>query len=640
MESYRFHKILTTIVLICVVVLGNAQSDLILFKTGEQKEVVLILDKIPGPNDILQYKELNSTDNLSIPMNQIQKLILSDGYVLYESEDPLPLKQENLSSEKQTVANPTDTILFTNGEVKQAILLLNEMPSSAGNLKYKLPNSDEVITISMQNIEQLILSDGYTIYKKMVESKEPKTIPEPEESSEGKMLANSEESTKKQTIPLGLDALALDPIRQDSIKVYVQVQKELLKQQNIACVQSANKLKNEIQYEAVMLFNQLKEETEKVRSKASIANFSMQTNVQEQAYAAFGDEIELLKCNNTSVDAVLTIEVDTAGKLVQFEDEVKSAEALRYYTQLRENSIKPYFQQNTFPTVDTLIDFSSEIKSFIQSKSQQVAAHSCQEEFEGFMALISSRFEELDKSIQSKNTIYRVPIKYSFKNVFQTWIYYNKKLQIVNKKAPNTPVTNPELVKEFEESTKKKPQAGKYTVSTCIYKDLNDSIQMTVMNVKKKYTYFIHFGVNVGTIIPTQDYDFDLRVAEVLPIEGMLVFHRFGLFGGYGLRTSNPLEQTSVDDGLYLTENSKYYQGGIYIGLGQFIYIKTGYSHLNRELVEYENGFEISRSNIEAVPGFIAGASLIFPGIQFESGYNYSFKAPYVSVGMNIPINK
>jgi len=191
---------------------------------------------------------------------------------------------------------------------------------------------------------------------------------------------------------------------------------------------------------------------------------------------------------------------------------------------------------------------------------------------------------------------------------------------------PFTFATNtqePKLLNEFVTKlnniaffNKKIPDAknGKYKVrlNTAV---LNDStIGPDLDYVQRKYKYMSHVGFNVGTFITNgkleagnDTYDGKLSFWNVF-----LIYHHYGLFGGKSFANN-----TILDD---------YYEYGIYLAPGNYFYFKLG-------LAKY-NGMNFS-NKIQP----IIGASFIFPVFQFEGGYNFSLKYPYIMIGFNIPYN-
>lgn len=590
---------------------AKAQSDMLQLKTGEEKKVVLVLDEMPTENSTLKYKLFGKEKIEEISMTKVHKLTLSDGYVLYEDDEPLEIKKE--TPKPAPTATNTDKMYLKTGEEKSVVLILEEMPTSNSVLFYKNVGNDTKLSISMTKVKKLVLSDGYVLYE---------TADEPAKEEPNKETVVAEEVISTSTI----DSLA---------RVKEQEREYQRKQQAIYCSQTTENLKKEFDYEAVKLYDQINAEIEQKKTSFSAASYNMTEKVKNDLYKYIKDEVLLLRSSGSSVDALLTVYVGADGKVLNQIDEVKNAKYLRNYTQLREETIYPYFRNGTFPTADTIFDYTNQIKAFLISYKEKFLKTDCPDEFTEIYKIAENRLEGVEKTIVPKSTVYKIPITYTFDSKYQTWIKYKSLLQIKNK-GGNIDVKNKDVKEDFYAKFKK-PRNGKYSVFTHYYKALDDSLKMSIQSAKRKYIYYIHLGANIGTVFPIKPNP-TLSIGEIMPIEGFLIFHRIGFFGGYGLQFTQPYKNEVLDGNYY--ENVKYFHGGLYIGLAQYFYIKVGYAQLNYSNVEYNNDFEINREKDLKRYGFLAGFSLVFPVVQFEGGYNYTLRSPYVSGGLNIPINR
>ncbi|MCB9257418.1 MAG: hypothetical protein H6579_09830 [Chitinophagales bacterium] len=610
------------------------QSDQILFKNNEEKEVVLILDNIPTKEDILSYKLPNSEVVMNIPMYKVQRLTLSDGYILYEDSEPI---DEVKTTKQELLKNNSiayDKIELKNGAFIEVLILLEEGQKLEleEELKYKLPNSPYSKSIKLTEVSKVILSNGLVVYNSL-------NLPEPQKTSNTTNKIEHQNTLVSEKNYPNIEAVVQESETNHHLtdsSSFNNNNSQSYSQTQIICSKEVETLKREIDYRAVVLYEQILKEIEQARTIYSNASFSETETFKKKLFSAIDDEIILLKCNEAFVEAEITIYVDTLGNAIEILDEVEDVKQLRLYTTLRENSIYPYIRNHTFNVVDTLFNYTKQIEDFFDSYQIKINQTNCPQEFEEVLDIARYRFWNIEKLIKSKYTIYKVPIKYSFTSKFQTWIYHNDNVQVKGK-GENIKVTDKKILNEFKENLGKKKN-GEYQVGICIFSILSDSIQMSISYVKQKYIHYIHIGSSIGSFIPLNNTSYNWKFGEIMPLEGMLIFHRFGLFGGYGLNLTDPYGNTTLE-GSYL-EKSKYFHGGIYLGLAQYFYFKAGYCQLDSEIAKYSNSIELNRSNFNRKHGFTTGLSLVFPVVHFEGGYNYIFNSPYVSAGLNIPLNK
>lgn len=196
---------------------AKAQSDMLQLKTGEEKKVVLVLDEMPTENSTLKYKLFGKEKIEEISMTKVHKLTLSDGYVLYEDDEPLEIKKE--TPKPAPTATNTDKMYLKTGEEKSVVLILEEMPTSNSVLFYKNVGNDTKLSISMTKVKKLVLSDGYVLYE---------TADEPAKEEPNKETVVAEEVISTSTI----DSLA---------RVKEQEREYQRKQQAIYCSQTTDR---------------------------------------------------------------------------------------------------------------------------------------------------------------------------------------------------------------------------------------------------------------------------------------------------------------------------------------------------------------------------------------------------------------
>lgn len=662
----------------------QAQNDEIKFMNGETKQVILVLDAMPTASSILKYKELNSSVEKEVSMSEVQKITLSDGYVLYETE----VKKE---APKQKHIEGFDRIDLFNGQLISATLVLDKIPTKEDILKFKRVNSEKEEQISMGEVKEITLSDGYVLYEAEITEEENENIVKDE--------ANEEEQYDKIILKIGTTIkaqLIIDKIPKENdvvnfkrknsnkleqvemsqvealvlangIKIYESPKSKTADNQEVfidiveeneefesgekdsnfiqedeitiskRCKGDVDKLKLEMDYESVKIYQDIVREIEASRSVFSPASSTMEKSFKNDLYDAIRDEVEQLKGAETNVDAMLYIYIDTAGNMIEFDDKVNSSKQLRLFTGIRDNSIIPYLTRNTFGVNDTIYDYSNTYQNFYNKYQYKIEETNCPEKFEEVLSIAENRFKTIEKNIKTKNTVYEIPIKYNFSNKTDTWISYNDNLSMkVN--GNKIKVTSQNLRDDFYSRIEGKKNA-KFTVNASYHNILDDSLSMSINDVKRRYTFYTHIGVSAGLVFPINDDLFNFEQTELITYNAFIIFHRIGFFGGSVYRNESAIRKNNFN-GRYLDDIKLYVEGGIYLGLSQYLYLKAGYTHLNSSFKDYTDSILVRNVDAQVNHGFIAGLSFIFPVFHLEGGYNYGFRSPYVSAGFNIPINK
>ena len=95
-------------------------------------------------------------------------------------------------------------------------------------------------------------------------------------------------------------------------------------------------------------------------------------------------------------------------------------------------------------------------------------------------------------------------------------------------------------------------------------------------------------------------------------------------------------------EGLFLSDDSKYHEGGMYFGLSNSVFMKLGYQNFSGKLEEFDKNGDKSNNSKYGDPftqsGIVAGLALVLPVVHLEVGYNYVFDSFYAGAGINIPI--
>lgn len=408
------------------------------------------------------------------------------------------------------------------------------------------------------------------------------------------------------------------------------------------CKKESEALKLEIENVALNRYNAIQEEINEKTSAFKNANSAMEEKVRNQVYAGIKYDVEKLKEFTTSVDAVITIEVDRKGKLKDHTDKVEAYQELRNYTKLRDTKIYPFLEKKTYPTSEVAVDYSGEYEKIYQQFESRINSSKCPDEFDEVLSLAKSRFNSIESKFMSTNTVYTIAIQYNFSRVIQKWTYFNEQLKIKNK-SDFIDVTNRDTKNQFLSKLKYKQLNGKYQVNASYYSLLNDSSKISVNHVKRKYKYLTHFGVSTFAHIPLHrllqsPQTFSNSVGDIYTFNINVIFHRIGFFGGT-MYNFNKL--TNYETGTYINQKFPTYgEGGIYVGLAQYFYLKAGYSYLKTDIVEYDNRLLMYKEKGRVSHGFIAGMALIFPYVNVEWGYNSNLGSFYAGMGLHVTLNK
>lgn len=485
------------------------------------------------------------------------------------------------------------------------VIVDEKIPQSTQYINY-LDSNEEESRVLLSNVKKIILANGHLMYLKSD--------------------INSENE----------DSLILDLSKQ------IEKEDKVVNPPKFNCQKETEPLKLEIEKASLERYNEIQDEIKNQTSAFKNANSAMEEKVRNQVYAGIRYDIEELNQFTTSVDAVITIEVDNQGRLIDHVDKVDSYQELRNYTKLRDTKIYPFLENKTYPTAEVAIDYSGEYEKLYSQFETKIKESKCPEEFDEVLSLAESRFKSIDSKFMNTNTIYTIPIKYNFSRVIQKWTYFNEDLKIKNK--PNyITVTNRDTKKQFLSKVKYKQLNGKYQVNVSYYSLLGDSSKVTVNHVRRKYKYLTHFGMSTFAHIniplnTTISKNFLHPIGDVFTFNLNVIFHRIGFFGG---TMYNFDQSTAVKDGLYLGQNFPTYgEGGLYIGLAQYFYLKVGYSYLKTDLHQYSNDLLVNTYKSEINHGLIAGMALMFPYVDVQWGYNSNLNSFYAGLGLHVTLNK
>jgi hypothetical protein len=221
---------------------------------------------------------------------------------------------------------------------------------------------------------------------------------------------------------------------------------------------------------------------------------------------------------------------------------------------------------------------------------------------------ISKSLDPYRKEIEV-STIYRYLFTYESESSWEIWI--KNKTSFKNHEN-NLVIENKKLISGFNA---KIPNAknGRYKVRINSSK-LNDSVFGPNIDVAtRKFKFMTHAGLSVGTFFNGKKISSDADAADGSLIYWNLfvIYHRFGIFGGFSSKGIIPK-----------TILNNYFEAGGYVAPVNYLYFKLGLAVHNNKT------------------SGLAGVSLIFPGFQVESGYNFAINSVYAMLGFNIPFNK
>lgn len=132
---------------------SKKEFDEILLKSGEVIDAELLLNGIPQKNDFIEYKNIEGNTK-SLDMINVSKLTFANGNVIYKS----------IEDDNQLAKKEYDKIILKSGEEIIGKMLINSVPKENDLLRYQT-TTGAVKSISMQNVEKLVYSDGSVLYE-------------------------------------------------------------------------------------------------------------------------------------------------------------------------------------------------------------------------------------------------------------------------------------------------------------------------------------------------------------------------------------------------------------------------------------------------------------------------------------------
>lgn len=435
----------------------------------------------------------------------------------------------------------------------------------------------------------------------------------------------------------GPDNGRFDPVKNG----LVLIEPDVLVGGNLVCkaepeeLKAVENLKMEMTNEAFQRYQQMITAVDRDKGEYAEANYLLHQEFAQNLYKVINEKLPKLKGRSSAIDATISAYIDVSGKMTEFKETVISYDRIENYFSLRENIILPYLKKHKFKVNTKEYDNSKAYSNFYSEYREAVEKATCPEMFNEVLSIAETRFKTIDRLSLPQKTIYKIPIKYSFSNETSTWVSRKKKLTV---KETGEEITDTALINSFKSQIRKLKNA-RYIVTISHHTLLDKPETIEVKEVKKGYVFYTHIGGSASMPIPVNNDFIKFKMAEYFTYNAFLIYHRIGLWGGSVFKNKN-VSSDPKTDGRYIDDLKLYFEGGLYVGTAQYFYLKAGYSHLNASFSEYEHSVEVAQTPHKAYHGFLAGFSFIFPYVHFEGGYNYSFRAPYASVGVNVPINR
>lgn len=593
----------------------------------------------------------------NIPLKAISKITTTTGETLF----PVPVQKPVISAEAQIILKAGAVIsgkLYNKNADFSKLEKLNFIDSEG--IERKIP---------LKAIAQIKDAKGTTIYPSFVKKTKPKEPVNTQSSSydkiflkagaitEGTLLLKGQDPTsfdkipfkgkegKERAIPLAAIAKIIDGYGNTIYTTKNNITETLEKPAPVVkgCDAEGNRLKSEMltafQNKYLEIDQQIMKQTENYKS----ASFDMEQKLQKEIYTLISANVKELAAVNTMVKAILKIYVDNNGKFVKVEDEVIKYEQLRYYSVLRDSDIYPKLKQIKYEASEISIEYKNEYEKIYNEFKTRIENSSCpSSEFELILSDAKQKLRLKEKTIATTHTVYSIPIEFDFSRKFQKWTYYNDELKVKEKKKFTT-INSSSVKKQFNTLFSKRQKNGKYAVNATYYAALGEAPSIKINSVKRKYKYMTHFGVSAFAHLPLKRLGkeiepFQNALGDIYTFNVNVIFHRIGFFGG---TMYNFDKLTKKQKGLYINQNFPTYgEGGLYIGLAQWFYLKGGYSYMKTDIGAYDSGLLINVEKEKVSHGFIAGMALMFPFVNVECGYNSNLGSFYFGGGLHVSLNK
>ncbi|MGB0885317.1 MAG: hypothetical protein ACPGR5_02750 [Chitinophagales bacterium] len=655
--KYKFILISCCLFFFAFNVLAQKTDVIILLKAGAELKGKM--------ESNLDYKNLErvpfldaSNSEKSIPLKAIKEIKTTGGEVIF----PVPEKEI-----VQTNTGNAQIILKAGAIIEGKLYNENADFASFERLKFIDAEGDEK-DIPLVAISQIKNNKGEVIYPKTIQNQL-----EQKASQYDKLILNAgatldvnlklsgqnpatlekipftDSEGNQRSIPLAAIAKLINKY---GVTIYPNTTQTKPKPPVVVQEEKCNSddLKQQMTAYMIQRYSDIEKSIEEQSAEFSPASYALESEIIEKVHKQIEKDVEALKNLQTALDASIKIYVNQKGKVVKIEEDIKSSKQLRNFTKLKEEKIYPYLRSLTYPTQEKAFEFENEYDNFYEKYKFKINDHQCPaREFDDVLNQAKEKFKKLEKNIKKTGTFYVVPVKYSFVQREQKWTYYNDVLRAyVNKEFIK--ITNPETKRQFSEVFTKRQKNGKYKVNATYYTALSDSLKVHINSVKRKYKYVTHFGVSsfahfqvspvkigipplVGPFIPL---DFDHL--DVFTFNAHVIFHRIGFFAG---TMYNFDKRTIRTNGIYLGENfPTYVEGGLYVGIASYFYLKGGFSYLETKTEEYYNEFLMVSKNDQRSTGIVAGIAFMFPFLSIEAGYNTNLSSLYAGMGLHVTLNK
>lgn len=435
----------------------------------------------------------------------------------------------------------------------------------------------------------------------------------------------------------GEDLGKFDPLKKGMILVKPKPQTSLSSGLIEKCVGDIDALKSDMDFEYLKISRNILKEFNVDRAKYEDASPELDKLFKNELYKVISEKLVKLKGRESNINSNWKIFVDSTGKMVDYKEEIVSYKLVENYNSLRETVVLPYLKSNAFRTNVISYSYSNAYQDLYNKYKDKINKTQCPDKFDDMLSFIKNRFKPYENMQLSKATLYNVPIKFKVVNENYVWTSYKNKISVSNKLNKDL-LSDSLTIKDFYSKTKGKTN-GKFSVTASYITYPNDSTAMVISQVDRKYRFFTHIGGTASTLIPISDKVAKSEYLELYTYNAFLIYHRIGIFGGSVYRSEKALNGKNLN-GKYFDDIKLYLEGGMYLGIAQYFYLKAGYTYLNASFVQYQNSVVETNFGKKVSHGFLTGLSFIFPYMQVEVGYNYGFRSPYAGLGTNIPINR
>lgn len=212
----------------------------------------------------------------------------------------------------------------------------------------------------------------------------------------------------------------------------------------------------------------------------------------------------------------------------------------------------------------------------------------------------------------------------------------------------NRNAVSPELYADFTDLSLFS-KYGKYEIGVC-QTVINGNALDTIVSIKKLRTFYQYISASISFYPDSSLFTFryisaDSNAKRVhIPFSVSYIYHGIGMFATFTITLNSftgRLEQSNI-----YYKQAAYYEGGLYIGLADHLYLRAGVAYLKNSGRMETSGITSTSPGVipqkvpvaEVAP--IVGLSIFAGIINLQAGYNFELKSSYLSAGLNIWYNR